>query len=77
MRPSYNLENKTLSDTYWRVQLVCTKIEAHSSLETPSEYNQDQTLLMNQGFLWPILNILGITKKLCSFRLVLERKKGT
>ena len=39
MRPSNNLENKTLSDTYWRVQLVYMKFQADSSLEPPLEYN--------------------------------------
>ena len=42
MKPSNNLENKTLSDTYWKVQLVCKKFHARSSLEQPLEYNQDQ-----------------------------------
>ena len=41
MRNSKNLENKTASDTFWRVQLVCKKIQAHSSLESPLEYNLD------------------------------------
>ena len=41
MKPSTNLKNKTPSDTYWRVQLVCKKGQAHSSLEPPLEYNQD------------------------------------
>ena len=41
MKPSNNLENKTPSDTYWRVQLVCQKVQAHTSLEPPLEYNQD------------------------------------
>ena len=54
MRPSNNLENKTPSDTYWRVQLVCTKFQARNSLEPPLKYNQDQTHLMNQSSsLWP------------------------
>ena len=53
MKPSNNLENKTPSDTYWRVQLVYMKVQAHSSLEPPLEYNQDQVPLMNQGSLWP------------------------
>ena len=26
MKPSNNLENKTLSDAYWRVQLVCKRV---------------------------------------------------
>ena len=37
----HSLENKTLSDTYWRVQLVCVKVQAYSSLEPSLEYNQD------------------------------------
>ena len=53
MRPSNYLENKTLSDTYLRVQLVCMKVQAHSPLEQLLEYNQDQMSLMNQGSLWP------------------------
>ena len=51
MRPSNNLENKNLSDTYWRFQLECMKVQGHSSLEPPLEYNQGQKLLMNQGSL--------------------------
>ena len=51
MRPYNNLENKTPSDTYLRVYLVCMKVQAHSSLEAPLEYNQDQTPLTNQGLL--------------------------
>ena len=41
MRPSNNLENKTLSDT----------LKGSTSMYqlVPLEYNQDQTLLMNQG----------------------------
>ena len=31
-------KKKALSDTYWRVQLVCMKVQAHSSLEPPLEY---------------------------------------
>ena len=27
MRPSNNLENKTISDSYWWVQLVCIKVK--------------------------------------------------
>ena len=49
MRPSNNLKNKTLSGTYWRVQLVSMKVQAHRFLEQPRKYDQDQTPLMNQG----------------------------
>ena len=51
------------------------KVQAHSSLEPPPEYNQGQTPLMNQGFL-TYLTILTVTEILCSFILVLEWKAG-
>ena len=41
------------TDTYWRVQLVCKKFQADSSLEPPPEYSHDQMPLTNQGSLWP------------------------
>ena len=53
MKPSNNLQNKIPSDTYWRVQLVCKKVQVHSSSEPPLEYNQDQMGLTNPGLLWP------------------------
>ena len=43
MRPFNNLENTIPSDTYWKVQLVFIKVHAHTSLDSPLEYNQDQT----------------------------------
>ena len=52
MRPSNNMENKIPSGTYWRGQLVYTKVLIHSSLEPALEYNQDKTLLTNQSSLW-------------------------
>ena len=75
MKPSYNLENKTSSDTYWRVKLVCKKVQAHSSWEPPLEYNQDQPDAFGKSkFIMAFLTILGLTEILCSFRLVLEGK---
>ena len=53
MRPSNSLKNKIYSDTYWRVPLVCKKIQAHSSSEQPLVHNQDKTHLMEQGWAWP------------------------
>ena len=50
MRPSNNLENKTLSGTYWRIQLVHM---TQSFLESPLEDIQDQMPLINQSSLWP------------------------
>ena len=40
-------------DFSWRAQLICMKIEAHSSSEPPVEYNQDQAPLRNQDWSWP------------------------
>ena len=72
MKPSNNLENKTPSDTYWRVQPLCKKVQAHMSLKPTLEYNWDKMPLTNQGS----LTILEVTEILCSFRLVLEGKTG-
>ena len=58
-----NLENKTPSDTYRRIQLLCKKVQAHSPLQQPLKYNQNQMPLT-------FLTILGLTEILCSFRLV-------
>ena len=49
MKSCNNLDNKTPSDTYLRVQLVCKKVQAHSCLEPQEEYNQDQMPLLSQG----------------------------
>ena len=48
-----SLKNKTPSDTYRRFKLINKKVQAHSSLEPPLEYSQDQTSLANQGSLQP------------------------
>ena len=45
---------KTPSDTYWMVDLVYKKVQAHNSLEPPLRYNQDQAPLINECSLWPI-----------------------
>ena len=74
MKPSNNMKNKIPSDTYWRVELVCTKVWTHSSLEPQLQYNHDQIPLRYQDLLWPFLTILGVTEILCSFRLILGEK---
>ena len=51
MRPSNYLENTSLSAMYKRFQLVCMKVQVHSSLEPPLKHNEDQAHLMNQGSL--------------------------
>ena len=51
MRSFNNLENKTLSDTLKSSASIYEKVQAHSFLEPPLEYNQDLMPLMNQGSL--------------------------
>ena len=75
MKLSKNLENKTPLYTYWRVQLNCKKVPAHSSLESPVEYNQEQ-MPDKSRFIVTFWTILWLTETLCSFRLVLEGKTG-
>ena len=59
MRPSNNLENKNTSDTYWRVQLI---VQAHSTLEQPLEYNEEQTLFDKSRFVMTFITIFGVTE---------------
>ena len=66
MRPSNNLKKKTPSVTYWRVQLVCKKVQTHSSLEP----------LDKSRFAMTFFTILGVREILYSFRLALEGKTG-
>ena len=47
------------------------KVQVHSSLQPPLEYNQD---LDKSRFVMTFLIILGVTEILYSFRLVLEGK---
>ena len=77
MRPSNTLESKTPSDTYLRVQPVCMKVQAHSSLEPPVAYNQDQSDTFDESrFNMTLLTILGVTEMLCSFiKLLLRFRK--
>ena len=50
------------------------KVQAHSSLKPPPEYNQDQT--PKSRFIMALLTNLVVMEILCSFRLVLEVKTG-
>ena len=75
MITSSNLENKIHSDNYLRVQQVCIKVQAHSSLEPPLEYYQDQTPLMNQGWLWPFQPSWNY-RNIMKFRITSGRETG-
>ena len=49
------------------------KVQAQSSSEIPLEYNQDQDF-EKPKLIMTFLTNLGVTKRSCSFRLVLEEK---
>ena len=74
MRPSNNLENKALSDTYWRFnmyenlgsQFFTTTTGIQSGLDAFDE----------SRFVMTFLTILRVMEILYSFRLVLEGKIG-
>ena len=56
--------------TYWRAQLVFSKVQAHSSLEPPLESGPSESgLEKSTTFL-----TISVTEILCSFRLVLDGK---
>ena len=44
-----NLENKIRSDKYWKVHLVCIKVQAHISSEPPIKYNLGYDLFNQLG----------------------------
>ena len=73
MRPSSNLE-KISSDTYWRVQLVCMKIQVHSSSEPTLEYNQDQIPLIIKVS-YDLFNQLRSYRNVMKFQISSRRKK--
>ena len=75
MKSSNNQENRTPLDFYWKVQLVCKKVQTDNSVEPPSECNQDKMFLTNQ-VRYDLFNHFGVTEILWSFRLLLEVKTG-
>ena len=73
MRPSNNLE-KISSDTYWRVQLVCMKIQVHSSLEPTQEYNQERIPLIIKVS-YDLFNQLRSYRNVMKFQISSTREK--
>ena len=61
MKPFNNLENKTPLEIYWKVQLVCMKIQAHSYL------NHNQNTIMTRHF-WQIKTCYDLLNHLRSYR---------
>ena len=74
MNLSNNLENKITSDTYWRAQLVCKKVQAHSFFRTTTGIQSGPDAFHKSRFAMTFLTILRVTEILRSFRLVLEGK---
>ena len=75
MRPSNNLENKTPSGTCWGVQLIYISLGSQFFRTTTGIQSGPDTFDESR-FVIIFLTILGVTKVLCSFRLVLEGKAG-
>ena len=59
MRPSNNLENKTPSDTYWRVQLIHIKVQAEEFFRTTIGLQSRPDVFNESRFLMTFLIILG------------------
>ena len=74
MRPSNNLEKKTPSDTYRRASMY--KSPASLFFKTTTGIQSGPDAFDESRFAMPFLIILGVTEKLCSFRLVLEGETG-
>ena len=75
MKTSKYLESKTLSDTNWRVHLVCMKVQAQF-FRTTTGIQSGPDAFNEWRFVMTFLAILGVMEILCSFRLVLEGKTG-
>ena len=75
MKPSNNLKNKTTPDTYWRVYLVCKKVQAHNFFRTTTDIKPGPDAFDKSRFIITFLIILRVTE-ICSFRVVLEGKTG-
>ena len=76
MKPSNNLENKTLSDTYWIVQLVCKKVQAQFFGTTSTGIQSELDAFNKSRLVTTIPTILVVMEILCCFRLVQDGKTG-
>ena len=75
MKPSNILVNKTLSDTHWRVQLVCKKCQTQF-FRTTSGKESGPEPFDRLRIVMTFWTILGVTEILGSLRLVLDGKTG-
>ena len=77
MRPSNNLKNKILLDTYWRVHLEFIYETSGSRLFTTTTGTQSGAGVFGKSRLvMTFLTNLEVTEILCDFRLVLEERTG-
>ena len=74
MRPSNNLENKALSDTYWRFNMYESLGSQFFTTTTGIQSGLDA--FDESRFVMTFLTTLRVTEILCSFWLVLEGKIG-
>ena len=60
MIPSNSLESKIPSGTYWRVQLVCIKVQANTSSEPPQEHSQGWQIKVGYNLLNQLRSYINI-----------------
>ena len=78
MRPSNNLENKTLSETLKTLKSLASMYESSvpQLVITTSGIQSGPDAFAESRFVMTFLTILGVIEILCSLRLVLEKKTG-
>ena len=75
MGPSKNLENKTVSDTITSSASMYESSGSHF-FRTTTGIQSRPDVFDESRFVITFLTILGVTERLCSFRLVLKGKTG-
>ena len=73
MKLSNNLESKTLSCTYWRVQLVCMKVQTYSWTTTGIQSGSD--VFDKCVIYYPLFKYLGSYRNIIQFSIS-SRKAG-
>ena len=75
MRPSNNLDNKTLSDTL-KSSASMNESLGSQFFRTTTGLQSGPDTLDESSFIMTVLTVLGVIEILCSFRLVLQGKTG-
>ena len=68
IKPSHNLENKIPSSRYCRFQLVCVKVQIHSSLEPSLQYSQDLVPLKAASTTFLLVCFVCLKESACETR---------